>query len=146
MHPSDSVNHDTIRLVSLNRRLRRSMAAVLSTIKDNRGLGRYHGSDEKNTSAKYAKVVCRPFSGETAFVWTASATDALQFSVFRGSLPNVICVIRGCVLAVNDVECALLDGKRRFFHCFAESWMRVAGAAEIFRAAAELHHGRRLGD
>ena len=118
---------------------------MLSTIKDNRGLGRYHGSEEKNTSAKYAKVVVGRL-WETAFVWTASDTDALQFRDFRGSLSDVICVIRGCVLAVNDVESALLDGKRRFFHCFAESWMRVAGAAEIFRAAAELHHGRRLGD
>jgi len=32
MQPSDSVHHETIRLVSLNFRLRKRMALVLSTI------------------------------------------------------------------------------------------------------------------
>ena len=42
--------------------------------------------------------------------------------------------------AVPDMQGALLHGERGFFHGFAQGGMRVNGAAEIFRAAAEFHH------
>ena len=41
---------------------------------------------------------------------------------------------------VNDVQCAFLDGQRRFLDRLAQGRMRMSGPAQIFRAAAKFHY------
>jgi hypothetical protein len=48
--------------------------------------------------------------------------------------------------AIHDFERALLDVERCFPDCFAQSRVRVTGAAEIFGAAAEFDYRNSFGD
>src|ERR1043165_2870631 len=54
--------------------------------------------------------------------------------------------IRITGLSVADMDRPLLDMERGFLHRFAQGRMRVDGAAEILRAAAEFHYGDSLRD
>src|SRR5438874_13213843 len=40
--------------------------------------------------------------------------------------------------AISDMQRAFLHGEGSFFHSFAQGWMRVNGATEIFRTTAKL--------
>src|SRR3989442_883475 len=108
MQPNDSVHHETIKLVSLNLRLRKRMAGVLST------------------TAKLARPGgCRGVCGHSRRRLTQTP---LQQST------------------IHDVQRAFLDVERGLPDCFAQRWVGMAGASDIFRAAAKLNHRNSFGD
>ena len=47
---------------------------------------------------------------------------------------------------IDDVQRALLHIERGFPHGFAQSGVRMSGAADVFGAAAEFDHRNGLGD
>jgi hypothetical protein len=60
----------------------------------------------------------------------------------RTTFKSVVTLIR-VVLARSHMDGALVDGESSFLHGFRQGRMRVAGAGQILRRAAELHeHGR----
>ena len=49
-------------------------------------------------------------------------------------------------LAVDDVQRAFFDVERGFSHGFAQRWVRMAGAADVFGAPAEFNDRNGFGD